>query len=221
VFYAVAWAVCTIVLKLLFGFRAYGRRNVPRSGGVVLAINHQSYLDPVVVGCGVTRQVHYMARDTLFRGLFGRLIRALNAFPVARGQPDAKALREYIERVRSGKAVMLFPEGTRSHDGRLGPLQPGAGMLAVRAGAPVVPTYIDGTFEAWPRHRTLPRVARLSIYFGTPIQVDRREGETRRRCEERILAEIARRLAELEALALSRRMRPRRRVAVGPPARQG
>jgi 1-acyl-sn-glycerol-3-phosphate acyltransferase len=197
--YAAAWVLCSALLRVWFGFRAYGRHHIPRSGGVILAINHQSYLDPVVVGCGSRRPVHFMARDTLFRGVFGLLIRALNAFPVVRGGGDVAALKQYIARVRGGKVVMLFPEGTRSRDGRIQRLLPGVGMLAVRAGAPVVPTYVSGTFDAWPRHRSLPRHAEIAIRFGSAITVERRDGESKRQHQERIRTAIDRRLRALEA----------------------
>lgn len=194
-------------MRIFFGLRTFGRGSVPKRGGVILAVNHASFIDPVVVGCGLTRPVHYMGRATLFRGLFAALIRALNAFPVARGGADRRAVKEFISRVRAGNAVMLFPEGTRTRDGRLGPIMPGAGALAIRAGAPVVPTYIGGTFDAWPRTRKLPRRAPISIHFDRPIRVDERPGESKRERQERIRSEIASRLRALEAAVLARRRR--------------
>ncbi len=204
-FYRFAWIVCTLTMKLFFGLRSFGRRNVPRTGGVILAVNHASYLDPVVAGCGLIRPVHYMARRTLFRGLFGVLIRALNAFPVELGSGDSRALREYIGRVKSGNVVLLFPEGTRTSDGRLSPVKAGVGMLAARAGAPIVPAYIDGTFRAWPRKRGLPRKARVSIFFAPPLRPERGRDEARRAYHERIRDEIVASIGELEELARSRR----------------
>jgi len=128
-FYRIAWIFCSAVMRVFFGLRTFGRGRVPNTGGVILAVNHASFIDPVVVGCGVTRPVHYMGRETLFRGLLAPLIRALNAFPVARGGADRRAVKEFISRVRAGNVVMLFPEGTRTHDGRLGPIMRGAGAL--------------------------------------------------------------------------------------------
>jgi 1-acyl-sn-glycerol-3-phosphate acyltransferase len=204
-FYALAWLLCSTGMRVFFGLRSHGRRNVPHAGGVILAVNHASYLDPVVVGCGVTRRVNFMARRTLFRGAFGRLIRALNAFPVERGEVDRGAVKEFLRRVSEGRVVMMFPEGTRTRDGRLGPLKPGIGALAVRAGAPVVPTYIRGTFEAWPRQRAWPRRAAISVRFGRPVEVERLPGETKRAQAERVREEIASRLSALEARALAGR----------------
>lgn len=202
-FYRFTWVICTLTMKLFLGLRSFGRRNVPRTGGVILAVNHASYLDPVVVGCGLTRPVHFMARRTLFRWPFGVLIRALNAFPVEQGRSDSKALREYIDRVKAGHAVLLFPEGTRTRDGRLGPIQPGVGMLATRTGAPIVPTYVRGTFRAWPRHRRLPSAAQVRMFFAPPLRPVRRAGETKRAYHERVRDEIAARLEALEAYAPS------------------
>jgi 1-acyl-sn-glycerol-3-phosphate acyltransferase len=190
-------------MRILFGLRTRGRSNVPRKGGLILAVNHQSNLDPVVVGCGLTRPVHFMGKTALFSGFLGVLIRRLNAFPVKRGGADRGAVKEFIRRVKEGLPVMLFPEGTRTHDGMLGRIMPGVGSIAVRAGAPVVPTYIDGSFDAWPRHRKLPRPAQLSITFGRPIPVEREAGETKRAQQERVRVEIERRLKALEARALA------------------
>ncbi len=202
-----AWIFCSTVMRVFFGLRTFGRGSVPKKGGVILAVNHASFLDPVVVGCGVTRPVHYMGRETLFKGLLAPLIRALNAFPVARGGADRRAVKEFIRRVRAGNTVMLFPEGTRTHDGRLGPIMPGVGALAIRAGAPVVPTYIGGTFDAWPRTRKLPRCVPITIHFDRPIQVHARPGESKRERQERIRSEIVSRLRALEAAVLARRRR--------------
>ena len=214
-FYALAWVVCSIVLRVFFGFRIYGRSNVPRTGGLILAVNHQSYLDPAVVGCGLTRPAHYMGRTVLFQGVLGLIIRGVNAFPVKRGSADRKAVKEFIRRVRLGFPVMLFPEGTRTHDGRLGEIMPGAGGIAVRAGAPIVPTYIDGAFDAWPRQRKLPRKATLSITFGRPIPVERRPDETKREQQQRVLEEIERRLRALEARAFAAKRRRGRAAPAG------
>ena len=209
-FYTLAWSVCSIVLRIFFGLRTRGRSNVPRKGGVILAVNHQSNLDPVVVGCGLTRPVHFMGKTALFRGVLGVLIRRVNAFPIRRGGADRGAVKEFIRRVQAGFPVMLFPEGTRTHDGRLGDIMPGVGGIAVRAGAPVVPTYIDGSFDAWPRHRKLPRRARLSITFGRPIPVERKAGETRHAQRERVRTEIERRLKALETRVLAAKRGPAR-----------
>ncbi len=158
---------------LLFGGRAWGYRDVPRSGGVLLVCNHQSFLDPMLATLALPRQCSYMARDSLFRnGPFRRLIESLNAFPVRRGEADLRAIKEALRRLRDGYAVLIFPEGTRSASGQMGPIQPGVAMLAKRAGVPVVPMAIDGACDVWPRDRKLPRAGRVHVKYGRPFSAE-------------------------------------------------
>lgn len=152
------------------GFTAIGAERLPVDGPVILAVNHTSFLDPVVAGCACPRPLHFMARDTLFDPpVFGALIRAYNAFPVARGADPRAALRACGERLDQGEAVLMFPEGTRSRDGRVGDVKGGIGLLATRHRAPVAPVYLWGPFRAWPRGRRLPRPVPMRAYYGSPI----------------------------------------------------
>ena len=164
------WA--QLIFSVLFGIRVYGQRNVPPGGGVILASTHQSYLDPVIVGMGLSRQMHIMARENLFRNrLFRRLIESLNAFPVERDAADLGAMHEAIRRLRDGCLLVLFPEGTRTRTGEIGPLHPGLGVLAFRSGAAVVPVTIEGAFRCWPRGRKIFRPGRIRVLFGRPMRV--------------------------------------------------
>ncbi|MCB9866503.1 MAG: 1-acyl-sn-glycerol-3-phosphate acyltransferase [Phycisphaerales bacterium] len=150
--------------------RGVGVENVPVRGPAILACNHQSYLDPVLVGAFAKRTLHYMARDTLFHNrAFGRLIRNFNAFPVKRGTADVGAIKESLRRLRAGHALLMFPEGTRTTDGRVRPMQPGVIAIARRSGAAIVPVALEGVFEAWPRDRKLPRWAPMAVKFGAAI----------------------------------------------------
>jgi len=134
--------------------------------------NHQSYLDPLMLGFGLKRELAFMARRSLFRNKwFGGLIRALNAFPVSRSGPDAGALREAANRLKSGWALVVFPEGTRTRDGSIGPFRPGVSLIARRASVPVVPAVVEGPYRAWPRRGPM-RLERLSVAFGKPIRPD-------------------------------------------------
>ena len=161
---------CQVLGSAAFGVRCFGRHNVPASGGALLACNHQSFLDPMLAGLGLRREVHYMARDSLFRNwAFGWLIRSLNAFPVKRGSADLAAIKEALRRLKRGQLVLLFGEGTRTQDGRIGPLQAGIIMLARKAKVPVIPVVIDGAFEAWPRHRKLWRFEQICTKYGQPM----------------------------------------------------
>jgi 1-acyl-sn-glycerol-3-phosphate acyltransferase len=161
---------CQMFCALVFRCRVYGRENVPATGPVILASNHQSYLDPVYCGVGLRRHLVYVARDTLFRyRLFAFLIHSLNAIPVSRDKADIAAMRAIIARLREGAAVCLYPEGTRTRDGRIIPVKAGFGLLCRRAKAVVVPVLIDGAFEAWPRHKRFFEPGSVQVQFGTPL----------------------------------------------------
>lgn len=160
---------------LLLGFerRAFYHARLP-AGGFVLASNHQSFLDPLLLGTSLARPVSFMARDTLFRNpLFGGLIRRVGAFPVRRDGVGKEGMREAERRVRGGAAVLLFVEGTRTRTGEISPIKDGAGLLSRLAGAPVVPAAVEGGFRAWPRTRRLPRPTPLKVAFGAPIPAAR------------------------------------------------
>ena len=166
--------LCRMFGSAAFGVRCFDRHNVPASGGAVLASNHQSFLDPMVVGLGMHRQVNYMARDSLFRNFaFGWLIRSVNAFPVKRNTADLGAIKEALRRLKNGRLVLLFGEGTRTHDGRIAPLEPGIVMLARKAQVPVIPVTIDGAFEVWPRHHKLWQFGVIRVIYGRPMSPDR------------------------------------------------
>ncbi len=165
----------------LFRVRVFGRENVPPAGGALIASNHQSYLDPVFLGMALSRPVSFMARESLFRGfLFGALIRSLNAFPVKRETGDFSAVREAVARLERGSLLMMFPEGTRSGDGRIRNLKDGFAAIAARAGAVVVPAVIEGAHRAWPRGRALFQPRDVCVAFGRPLAPPAATGEERR-----------------------------------------
>lgn len=159
---------------VLLRYRAYGRENIPCRGGVLIVSNHQSYMDPLLIGVGLPRQINIMARQSLFYKniLFRWLIESLNAFPLKEGGMDTGGLREAIRRLTSGGIVLVFPEGTRTWDGTIGELHPGIEFLAHRSGTPVVPAVIHGAYEAWPRTRKLFRLRPIKVAFGSPLYWD-------------------------------------------------
>jgi 1-acyl-sn-glycerol-3-phosphate acyltransferase len=152
--------------------RVFGLRHVPVVGGVLLVSNHESFLDPIVATLAIPRECNYMARDTLFRHpLFGRLIAYVNAFPVKRDTADIGAIKETLRRLKAGKVVLTFPEGTRTRDGRIGAMRAGVVLLARKARVPVVPTLVLGAFESWPRSSPLPRPHPILVAYGEPLYV--------------------------------------------------
>jgi 1-acyl-sn-glycerol-3-phosphate acyltransferase len=157
---------------LLFGVKRRGVNNVPTHGPVVLLANHQSHLDPAVVGCYCRRPLGFLARDTLFTGSLGKLIRSFEAIPIDREGSGLAGIRATLKRLKQGDAILMFPEGTRSEDGQLQPLKPGFISLVRRGGAAIVPVAIAGAHRALPRGSRFPRRVPLAIDFGAPMSAD-------------------------------------------------
>jgi 1-acyl-sn-glycerol-3-phosphate acyltransferase len=171
-FWLASW-ICRVFCILFFRVRTYGRDNIPRKGAFILVSNHQSYIDPVFCGGLIKRQSSFLARDSLFTNwFFGPLISSLNAIPVKLGEPDISAMRKVLGKLKKGGGVCLFPEGTRTFDGKITPFKPGLGLLSRRGKAPIVPVVIDGAFECWPRHKKLFSPGPISVTYGKPITVE-------------------------------------------------
>lgn len=144
-FYWFAKGIFWIFFTLFCRWKVYGRKNLPSQGPVVLVANHISLWDPVVAGVALRRRVYFMAKQELFdMPVVGQVIRALGAFPVKRGQADFSATRRALALLRQGEVVGIFPEGGRQF-GSTGNFHPGAALLAVKTGAPIVPVALKGT----------------------------------------------------------------------------
>lgn len=162
------------LLQTLFSVEYRGLENVPDSGSVIIAGNHPSYLDPLLVAVPVQRPIRFMAWDALFRvPVLGAIIRAFGAFPVdlRKGKGEA-AYREALNVLGSGSALGIFPEGGRSESGPMGELKTGTARLAVETGAPIVPVTIGGVTRVWPKWKLLPRPAKILVRFHPPILLD-------------------------------------------------
>ena len=172
--YIIARFFLFILSKLFFEYRVYGRGRVPKIGGVIIAPNHASYLDPIFIGIGTQRPVSFIARETLFRNfIFGNLIRMVHAFPIKRNFQDLGAMREAVLRLKKKQEVLLiFPEATRTKDGNLQQAKAGISFLAHSAGVPVVPVYIKGNYEVWPKGAKHINPAPVSVYFGEPLDFE-------------------------------------------------
>ena len=156
--------------NMFWKFRVFGLENLPREGGVLLASNHQSVLDPVLVAMVLPREMHFMARRTLFRNpVFRAIIVSYNAFAIERDTADVKGVKTAIARLEAGNILLVFPEGTRTENGEIGRMKPGIGMLAERAAVPIVPVLIQGAYEALGKGRLFPRLGRISLVFGKPL----------------------------------------------------
>ncbi|MDD5129503.1 MAG: lysophospholipid acyltransferase family protein [Candidatus Omnitrophica bacterium] len=169
--------ILSVFLNLFFEFKVEGRENLPKQGGFILACNHISYLDPVVLGVGCLRSVHFMARDTLFNNRFLAFwMKAVGVIPVKRDKADFSALKKSLNIARSGEGLAIFPEGTRRLPDKafMNP-EPGVGFLADKAGVPVIPAFIKGTYEALPKgvNRKINFGREIRLRFGKEIHIER------------------------------------------------
>ncbi|NHM27943.1 1-acyl-sn-glycerol-3-phosphate acyltransferase [Desulfofundulus sp. TPOSR] len=187
-FYRFARALCRVILALIRRWKVVGAHHLPPSGGVLVVSNHVSYWDPVVVGCALDRQVHFIAKAELFGiPLLGPVIRALGAFPVRRGGGDRQAIRRALELLKQGRVVGIFPEGTRSKSGEL--LEPhlGAAMLALRAKVPVLPVAVINTRGIF---------GKVRVHIGKPL-VFSRDDQTGRPDYQAVSRELMHEIARL------------------------
>ena len=166
-------ALSRLIFNILCRLEVEGLENIPESGGVILAPNHISHLDPPLVAAAVRRPVYFMAKRELFSvPVLGWIIRRTHAFPVSRGGADRKAIRQAQELLQRGNVLVMFPEGTRSPDGRLQAGELGPAMIAARARVPVVPMAITGANRALPRGSVFFRPAKIRVKIGNPIFCD-------------------------------------------------
>lgn len=184
------WRVCQVIIGGVFTvwmrYRTRGLEHVPREGGGLLLANHQSFLDPFLLGLPLSRPVSFIARDTLFRvPVVGYILRITHVIPINRQGGSSAVIRETLHRIGEGYLVGMFPEGTRSVDGQMGPLKPGFAALLRRADLPVVPVGIAGTGRALGRGSWFLKPRRIAVVYGEPLEAERiaelgergREGE--------------------------------------------
>ena len=178
---------CRIFCKAFFRMHFYGSENIPDEGAFVLVGNHQSYLDPVLCGIGLKRPLYFVARASLWRNrFFGRLISSVNTIAVRQGEADLSAMKKVIGKLKEGNGVCVFPEGTRTEDGKISRFKGGFGLLCRRSEALIVPVVVDGAFECWPRHKKIfSRGGEIVVCYGKAIPV-----EQVKRMDDKALAEV-------------------------------
>jgi 1-acyl-sn-glycerol-3-phosphate acyltransferase len=183
------------IAKAVFSFRAFGQENIIEDGPAIMAANHQSYLDPPLVGITCRNELYFLARKTLFeKRLLGPLISRVNALPVDLSRGDLTAVRTIINLLKEGHRTVIFPEGTRSLDGNIQRARPGIGMIIAKTLVPVVPMRIFGSFRAWPKGGKI-RPHPVTVVVGKPIRFSKEDfgensRETYQKISERVLAAI-------------------------------
>jgi 1-acyl-sn-glycerol-3-phosphate acyltransferase len=193
--YRLGWLGFRAIYRFYFRRRFFNAERVPLTGAVILASNHASFLDPPLVGSGLHRPINYLARESLFRfpGI-GALLRSWQAVPVDRDGGGAAGLKAILARLLAGGAIILFPEGTRTRDGKLQPARSGIGLVVIKSDAPVVPVRTFGTFEAYGRHITFPRPKPVAVKYGQPMKFEQLRAEAKN-CSKVRLKEIYQQIA--------------------------
>ena len=169
--YWLGWMSFGAAFRTLFGMRVIGEENLITEGPVLVASNHQSFLDPPLIGNLYKDEMVYLARKTLFTGASRWVYTKWNAIPVDQDRPDMASLKTIIRKLKEGHRVLVFPEGERTVDGNLGEAAPGIGLVAVKSGAPIQPVRISGARDALPRGSSRIRFARITVTVGKPIRL--------------------------------------------------
>jgi len=194
--YRVSRLFCLVIAKVVFRLRVKGAEYVPRVGAAIIAANHTSFLDPIIVGVAVRRSIHYMAKEELFRFRpFGWLLQQYQVFPVSRRRIDLQAMKRAISLLQRGEVVVIFPEGTRGDGNQLRPARPGIGLIAARSKVPVIPMLHSGTEKVLPKNAWFPKPHQILVKFGEPVYFgEERAGERQEqivRFSQRIMDRIA------------------------------
>jgi 1-acyl-sn-glycerol-3-phosphate acyltransferase len=167
-------ALLVAFIWLFYRPRFYGVENIPPAGALLVVSNHQSHLDPPLIGIGLGRRnMASIAREALFKiPIFGPLLRAVGAIPIKQEEGDAAAIRAAIGELKKGRLLLIFPEGTRTPDGAMHEFKRGTWLLLSRSGCSVLPAAVEGAFDAWPRSRRWPRLfgRRCAVAFGEVIE---------------------------------------------------
>lgn len=180
-YYWICYHIIKLVGRTFFRLRVVHRERMINHGPVILAANHQSYLDPPLAGSVSDRAIYFLARRSLLDGPFlGWLLPKLNVVPVdSEGGKDRTALKALIRILKSGEGTLVFPEGQRTPDGQLQPALPGLGLVIAKTLAPVVPMRIFGAFDSWPLHEKWPRLGQVTVVIGEPIYFTEQDLEPR------------------------------------------
>jgi 1-acyl-sn-glycerol-3-phosphate acyltransferase len=205
--YATGWRTFRFFFRFYFRWRVFRADRVPLTGPVILAANHASYLDPPLVGSGVTRQINYLARESIFRvPIVAPILRSWEVVPVDRDGGTGRGLKAILDRLSRGGAIILFPEGTRTRNGQFQPARSGLGLTVIKSDAPIVPARVFGTFQAYGPKMFVPLPRRVMVKYGPPLDFAALRAEAKT-CSKPRLKEIYQQVAD-ETMACIARLEP-------------
>ncbi len=186
--YYIVYFSTKVLSWAFFPFTAHQTCNIPRQGGFILASNHASNLDPMLLGICSVRRINFMAKIELFKGFLGFLLTHLGSFPVKRGESDFGAMREALRRLKEGRVILIFVEGTRRIGNEPSKAQAGVGFLAMKSGVPIVPVYVQGTNKVWAPGTKFFKRGPVSATYGKPFFIN--DAPTYEEAAQRILDKI-------------------------------
>ncbi len=197
--YLIVTSLFKLYFKLFFRLKVYGKENI-KKGKCLIAPNHTSFFDPPLIAGAWPGTAAFLARKTLFKSPFSSFIlNCLNTYPVGGTTDDLSSLKLIGQLLQANQAVFIFPEGSRSKDGTLSTVKSGIGMIAIRNNAPIIPVYIDGTFEVWPRTQRFPSFCgKLACVFGKPIPCEQFEDLPRKKAYDAMAKKTAEAITSLK-----------------------
>lgn len=188
-----------LFFKLFYHHKVFGASLVPK-GAAILAANHCSFFDPPILAASLSDEIYFLARSSLFKNAFFKfLIENLNAYPVSGSAQDLNSFKVVAKLLNEEKKVVIFPEGIRSYDGQLGEIKTGVAMLAIRADCPIIPVYIHGAYEAWPRQKKIFSFrGKTTCVFGHPLYLKKVPFLTKKQQQEYLTKELEKALLSLK-----------------------
>lgn len=197
-------SIVGIFVKIFYRHKVYGKENFPKTGGMVVC-NHSSFLDPPLVGISCPGIIHFLARESLFKSkAFAWLLGQLKTHPVRSGSGNLDTLKYAMELLKSGRKVVIFPEGSRSRDGSFQKGQLGVGMLVYRTECPVIPIYVHGTFDAWSPDQSRPKlIGKTACIIGKPLDFTHLATQDRKEAQNIIVTRLMQKIEELQAWYLA------------------
>jgi 1-acyl-sn-glycerol-3-phosphate acyltransferase len=188
-----------LYFKLFYGHKVYGLEHFFK-GRAIIAPNHTSFFDPPMIAGSWPEETFFLARKSLFSSrFFGPMITRLNSYPVSGTTQDISSIKLICKLLSEDKKVVIFPEGIRSHDGSLGPIKSGIGMLSQRCHARIIPTYISGCYEIWNRYHKLPKMkGKTACVFGSPIDPSQFNHLEKKEAQEKIAEHVREAIQKLK-----------------------